>query len=933
MADVFKVIFQLEAEGKGVLDEINKVGNAYKKVNTELKKQEKELNDLLKKEAEILAARKKTNSPSEAAKFNEALKKNKVAIDAATKSLNGLAEAEKNVVKEGETLGKKLDNAFKGTQVKSLSSQLKELKTQLATTDDDAEFLRLSVEAGKLEGKIGDASEAARIFATDSPFEAVGNAIGNVGSELINLDFEGAAKNSQLLVQASNKITFGNALTGLKQIGTTLFNTGKALLTNPLFLIGAAIVGIIANFEKLKSLGGPIGSVFKGIGDIIDGAVTMFFKLTDAIGLTTHALDGFNDSIIKNSKLLLEQQQKVADRRIAVAKAAGLETDKLEKESARNSIKLLQVQLAAYESRKKAHGSLTEDERKEEIEVANAILDQKNKVLEIDAAANKKRLDNAKKYAADIKQLFADLEKKLREEQTKTSEFNAKNNFGEGSLAQIKATFDIRKKLEADAFAELKANTLKEAKTKADKVKANLLLTKIANQQEINFNNDKNLAIIDANKNIAKAELDQRKATAEGLIAQSEDTEIGIAQLRLNVQQDSYNELIKLEEQNIAARKKLGVSTVDEEKALANLKLEAAQKNFESLKALGKLTTETALKQVDNQEATEQNRLKLINARGSTLLKAELDYEKQRLEILKAAGKEYSTEVVKQEDRVNQLRKEARKQEILEYTAYFEQIVGAAISATNKIIDAKIKEVEKQTELQTKRVEQAKEIAGEGNAELLQEEKTRLENLNKEKEKYVRQQQALATIELVANTAIAVSKAAAEGGVAAGITIAAALLALVAGLASARSIAGQAAYYEGGLYEGEGYTGSGNPREASNKVGRKPYIYHKDEFIFNHKNTRKYKDIFQGVHDGRIDLRDWSEKVRAFDSYNLKTEKHAHTPVINNTVEITELKEQMNTLITIMKNQNTSINIDDNGFAVHLKNVVSRNEFIKNQAS
>ena len=108
--------------------------------------------------------------------------------------------------------------------------------------------------------------------------------------------------------------------------------------------------------------------------------------------------------------------------------------------------------------------------------------------------------------------------------------------------------------------------------------------------------------------------------------------------------------------------------------------------------------------------------------------------------------------------------------------------------------------------------------------------------MNKKRENYVRQQQALAVLELVANTSVAVSKAASQTGVAAGVGIAAALLALVAGLASARAIASQAAFYDGG------YTGDGNPREESNTIGgrraNRNYVWHKGEFVMDHKKTR-----------------------------------------------------------------------------------------------
>lgn len=950
MADIFKVIFQLEADGQGVLKEINEVAGQYKKVNTELKNQEKELNALLKKEAEILAIRKKTNSPSEAAKLTQALKDNKASIEALKKSTTDLTNAEKELGKESERIGKKLDDAFKGTQVKSLRTQLKELKAQLAATEDDQEFLKLSIQAGKLEDKIGDAANAARIFATDSPFEAVGSAIGNVGQKLLALDFDGAYQGSQLLAKASGQITFKNALTGIKQLGGTLLNIGKALLTNPLFLIGAAIIGIIANFDKLKNSGGAIGTIFKGIGSIIQGAIDLFFSLTDAIGLTEHALSNLNESIRENAKLLLDQQQKVADRRIAIAKAAGLETDKLEKEQARKNIALLGVQLETYKRAGKLRADLTDEERKNAIELANEILDQGNKIKEIEAASNKKRLDNAKAYQNKVKEslleeqnLRASFNKLLLDADKKNTEFFNKNRIEQGSNKQIELEFDLKRAIAKEEFAAREEDINKAlAQAKKEGVLTKSLQEKYSEDRKKNaekleqdlvqLDEEKKLEIINNTQRLGQEKIDKEKQISEDILSQSTQSEDLIAVAKLNIEQKYYNDSIALLEKTIEKRKKANLDATEEEKKLQALKTKSPIVTNLGQQDIDKKNLSESIKRIDAIESHEEAALKLRNARRSTEMFAILKFEKQKLEMYRKSLGEQSEEFKNQQDKVNQIEKDALMQRRLENIAYTETIINAAISATNKILDAKVKEIDKQTELQQKRVDDAKSIAEDGNAELLQEEKARLDKLNKEKEKFVRQQQALATIELIANTAIAVSKAAAQGGVAAGITISAALIALIAGLASARSIASQAAFYEGGLYEGEGFTGNGNPRGESSKVGRKPYIYHNEEFIFNHNKTRKYKDIFQGVHEGRIDLREWSDKVKAFDSYNLKKERHQLSPIVHTTVEMNELKGQMEMLINIVKNQNTSISMDDNGFALHMKKVITRNDYIRNMA-
>ena len=157
----------------------------------------------------------------------------------------------------------------------------------------------------------------------------------------------------------------------------------------------------------------------------------------------------------------------------------------------------------------------------------------------------------------------------------------------------------------------------------------------------------------------------------------------------------------------------------------------------------------------------------------------------------------------------------------------------------NDVIAARIAETETAINGQQRRVDAAKEIAEKGNAELLQIEEERLRKLNEQKARFVRQQQALAAIELVANSSVAIAKAAAEGGAAAPFTIAATLIALAAGLVQARAQARAAASFAKG-----GYTGDGGKFEEAGVV-------HKGEFVITKEKTRRFRPLLEAIHAGR----------------------------------------------------------------------------------
>ena len=207
----------------------------------------------------------------------------------------------------GKDAGKETEESFKGTEkaAESLKTQLRKLQAQLAEATDPKDIERLAKAAGGLRDKINDATEAARIFASDSKFEQVGNAIKSIGGNLLSLNFKQAADQSKLLVAASKSITFKEALGGLKDLGTTLLNVGKSLLSNPLFLLGAAITTIITNFDKLKNAGGAIGTFFTGIGDIIGWVTDKITDIGDAIGITDSKANALADNQKKNAQATL----------------------------------------------------------------------------------------------------------------------------------------------------------------------------------------------------------------------------------------------------------------------------------------------------------------------------------------------------------------------------------------------------------------------------------------------------------------------------------------------------------------------------------------------------------------------------------------------------------------------------------------------------
>jgi hypothetical protein len=140
------------------------------------------------------------------------------------------------------------------TSSKSLKAQLRELQKQLAETDPDStKYRELSQAAGELKDKIQDAAQAVGTQAGGA-FERVGGSLGLVTSRIASLDFEGAAEGAKLLAKNITDIKPGDIAKGIQGIGSAFASIGKALLTNPIFLIGSAIAAAIVYSEELLSL-------------------------------------------------------------------------------------------------------------------------------------------------------------------------------------------------------------------------------------------------------------------------------------------------------------------------------------------------------------------------------------------------------------------------------------------------------------------------------------------------------------------------------------------------------------------------------------------------------------------------------------------------------------------------------------------------------
>lgn len=250
---------------------------------------------------------------------------------------------------------------------------VKDLKKQFAEAEDavfqlagagkegTAEFRKAQLEAAKLKERVDDINESLDQLKPEATFGAFSKAAAGLASgfsaataasALFGSENEDLAKT---LVKVQAAMAFAEGLKGLEGLKDGFKTLGVVIRANPLFLIVTLVTGIGAALFALKDKIEVVGKAFDFFGNIIGKVVQWFKDLSDAIGLSSFALDELTEKINKSAtsriaslERLLKVEEGAYNRRIALAKAEGKETIKLEQEKANRILQIKRQQLDAY---------------------------------------------------------------------------------------------------------------------------------------------------------------------------------------------------------------------------------------------------------------------------------------------------------------------------------------------------------------------------------------------------------------------------------------------------------------------------------------------------------------------------------------------------------------------------------------------------------
>ena len=530
---------------------------------------------------------------------------------------------------------------LKITGIGAIKAELRELKGAIADATDPEQIAKLSQRAGELKDKLSDANEAVNNFATGSKFEQVSNSLGGIKDSLLSLDFEEANQKAKVFASALGSVNpkeiaagFKNFTGIIKTMGMAFVKLGVQILANPIFLLVAVIIAIVAAVVMILKYFGVLDAVLKALMAPINMIIDGFKALTDMLGFTSFAAEE-NAEVVKkteeakreamnetlaNRKKVAEMTATMSREEIAMMEeltGVQIDTSKssfdIENERLQNNQDSLNAQLDSLQAIEDAGGELTEEQikdrekLKEEYKKNNQAIEENERarakaIIEINQRQNDLLIKSRMRLMTDENerakaQLKLDQEKEIKELNILIR--NAKllgqstKGFEEAKLNTKAFYAGEATKIDTRVADETKKAAEKERKENSDRQKANYESYVKSLEQKLKATKDSNKVLI-----LATEEGTQARVTAEVKALQSEVDYMAknakafkISQDQLTIiraetlkqqekLQEDYNKKVTdaTNKENLAkAQNDLLVATTDEAKLEAKIKLLEAE--------------------------------------------------------------------------------------------------------------------------------------------------------------------------------------------------------------------------------------------------------------------------------------------------------------------------------------------------------------------
>jgi len=295
------------------------------------------------------------------------------------------------------------------TSTGSLKKELREMQQQLATLDPNSKaFQELSIRAGQVKDQINDASEAVRANAGNA-FEGLGNNASLLGDRLLNLDFEGVASAAKGLGANIGRIDLRMLTTGVQQATSAVVSLGRALLTNPLFLIGAVIAGVIVYWEELNDAISGTTAAQKLQKEITNDLNKEMESQAATIGKQVAQVEALFDAVTNQNLAEADRQQALEDLNTLYPDVFANQDIDINNTEALTTAKVKLINAIKAEAKANAARALLEKEYAKQIELQMKVDEARSKFSteEFNAAIETARFNSGTLFS-DLNQATSD---------------------------------------------------------------------------------------------------------------------------------------------------------------------------------------------------------------------------------------------------------------------------------------------------------------------------------------------------------------------------------------------------------------------------------------------------------------------------------------------------------------------------------------------
>ena len=310
-----------------------------------------------------------------------------------------------------------IDTQKSATSIREFKKSQRELQGLLLEIGDEGskDFERVAVAIGTGNDKVDELNDKIKSL-SKAPIENLSAGFKGVKDSLLDLNFEEFNDRVKNLGVVSKQVSFKDLNKSLAETGKSFLSLGKLIATNPFGLLITAVGLVVANFDKLKEVFGPIISQLQVVGDILGFVTDGFFALTDAIGLTNNADQKAADSAIEAS----EKRKKSIEENLAAQEAYYSATKDLTDEE----IALIEERTGVaidnekdiLDTRIDSSRALIEENQKQ-LQALKTLEIQKGKLTKEESDRKQKLVDEIQKANEDIIQ--SEAQKILRERQLK----------------------------------------------------------------------------------------------------------------------------------------------------------------------------------------------------------------------------------------------------------------------------------------------------------------------------------------------------------------------------------------------------------------------------------------------------------------------------------------------------------------------------------